>query len=103
VVHVSDFIYETIGHLKLSDDQITDQLKLPDKQRLTAFEARKITHPGKGFDVWWDLPQLTDQVKIAIKVFKHTVMVPLRPSFVDLYCSRLLLQSNVPFDVHYDK
>jgi len=32
VVHVSDFISETIGRLKLSDDQIADQLKLPDKQ-----------------------------------------------------------------------
>jgi hypothetical protein len=61
-----------IGCLKLSDDQIADQLKLPDEQCLTAFEARKITHPRKGFDVWWDFPQLTDQVKIAIKVFEHT-------------------------------
>lgn len=72
VVHVSDFISETIGRLKLSDDQIIDQLKLPDEQRLPAFEARKITHPGKGFDAWWDLPQLTDQIKIAIKVFEQT-------------------------------
>jgi hypothetical protein len=32
VVHVSDFISETISRLKLLDDQITDQLKLPDKQ-----------------------------------------------------------------------
>jgi hypothetical protein len=72
VVHVSDFISETIGRLKLSDDQIADQLKLPDKQRLTVFEARKITYPGKGHDLWWDLSQLTDQVKIAIKVFEYT-------------------------------
>ena len=71
VVHVSDFISETIGRIRLSDDQIADQLKLPDEQRLPAFEARKITYPGKGFDVWWDLPQLTDQIKIAIKVFDH--------------------------------
>jgi len=42
------------------------------EQCLATFEARKITYPGKGFDPWWDLPQLIDQVKIAIKVFKHT-------------------------------
>lgn len=72
VIHVSDFISETIGRIKLSDDQIADQLKLPDEQRLPAFEARKITYPGKGFDTWWDLPQLIDQIKIAIKVFEHT-------------------------------
>ena len=72
VVHVSDFISETIGWIKLPDDQIADQLKLPDEQCLPAFEAQKITYPGKGFDSWWDLPQLTDQVKIMIKVFNHT-------------------------------
>jgi hypothetical protein len=71
-IHVSDFISETIGRIRLSDDQISDQLKLPDKQRLPAFEARKITYPGKGFDVWWDLPQLIDQIKIMISIFDHT-------------------------------
>src|SRR6266849_2461683 len=72
VVHVSDFISETIGRLKLSDNQIADQLELPDEQRLPEFEARKITYPGKGFDAWWDLPQLINQIKITINVFKHT-------------------------------
>ena len=71
VVHVSDFISETIGRLKLSDSQIADQLKLPEEQRLPAFEARKIIYPGKGFDAWWDLSQLVDQIRIAIKVFDH--------------------------------
>jgi len=47
VVHVSDFISETIGRLKLSDSQIADQLKLPEEQRLPTFEARKIIYPGK--------------------------------------------------------
>ena len=56
VIHVSDFISETIGRVKLSDEQIVNQLKLPDEQRIPAFEARKITYPGKGFDVTgsWD-------------------------------------------------
>ena len=74
VVHVSDFISETIGQIKLSDDQIVNQLKLPDDhwQRLPAFETRKVTFPGKGFDAWWDLPQLINQIKVAIKIFEHT-------------------------------
>ena len=72
VVHVPDFILETISQIKLSDDQIVDQLKLPDEQRLLAFQARKITYPGKGFDAWWNLSQLIEQLKITIKVFDHT-------------------------------
>ena len=72
-IHVSDFISETIGRIKLSDDQITDQLNITDKQqRLPSFKARKIIYPGKGADAWWDLSQLKDQIKIAIKVFDHT-------------------------------
>ena len=72
VVHVSDFISETIGRIKLSEDQIAQQLTLPAELRLPAFEARKITYPGKGFDEWWDLNQLIDQLKHTIKVFEHT-------------------------------
>src|SRR5260221_4506545 len=49
-VHVSDFICETIGRLKLSEEQIREQLELPSELRLAAFEARKISYPGKGFD-----------------------------------------------------
>ena len=71
-IHVSDFISETIGRLKLSDDQIADQLNRPEGHHLPAFEARKVTYPGKGFDPWWDLPQLIEQVKIAIKIFDYT-------------------------------
>ena len=72
VVHVSDFISETIGRVKLSDDQIAEQLTQPAELRLPAFEARKITYPGKGFDAWWDLAQLIVQVKHTIKIFEHT-------------------------------
>jgi len=71
-IHVSDFISETIGRLKLSDNQIADQLNRPKGHCLPAFEARKVTYPGKGFDPWWDLPQLIKQVKIAIKIFDYT-------------------------------
>jgi hypothetical protein len=71
-VHVSDFICETIGRLKLSDEQIKEQLKLPEQLRLPSVEARKIIYPGKGFDAWWDLPQLLQQTKHALAVFEHT-------------------------------
>ena len=71
-VHVSDYICETIGRLKLSDEQIEEQLKLPEELRLPSFEARKIIYPGKGFDAWWDLPQLLQQLKHTLAVFKHT-------------------------------
>src|SRR6266851_2282473 len=71
-IHVSDFISETIGRLKLSDEQITEQLNRPEGHHLPAFKARKVTYPGKGYDAWWDLPQLIEQVKITIKVFEYT-------------------------------
>jgi hypothetical protein len=71
-IHVSDFISETIGRIRLSNQQIADQLQLPAENRLAAFEARKIIYPGKGFDAWWDLPQLIDQLKITIKIFDLT-------------------------------
>ena len=51
-VHVSDFICETIGWLKLSNELIKEQLKLPEELRLPWVEARKIIYPGKGFDTW---------------------------------------------------
>jgi hypothetical protein len=69
-IHVSDFISETIGRIKLSEEQIADQLKRSVEQCLPAFEAQKIIYPGKGFDAWWDLVQLIDQIKITIKVFE---------------------------------
>jgi len=71
-VHVSDFICETIGRLKLSEEQIREQLELPSELRLAAFEARKIIYPGKGFDAWWDLKQLIEQVRIAVSIFGYT-------------------------------
>ena len=38
-IHVSDFISETIGQLKLSEEQIGDQHKLLAEKRLAKFEA----------------------------------------------------------------
>src|SRR5712671_4675762 len=71
-IHVSDFISETIGRIKLTPEQISDQLQRSPKLRLAAFEARKIIYPGKGFDDWWDLKQLIEQIKITISVFEAT-------------------------------
>jgi hypothetical protein len=61
-----------IGWIKLSEEQIKDQLNLPDALRLPTFEARKITYPGKGFDSWWDLAQLIKQLKNTITIFEYT-------------------------------
>jgi hypothetical protein len=72
MVHILDFIYETIGWLKLSDELIKEQLKLPEELHLPSVEACKIIYPGKGLDIWWDLPQLLQQIKHALAVFEHT-------------------------------
>src|SRR6266851_8650182 len=71
-VHVLDFICETIGHLKLSEEQIREQAELPEQLHLPSVKACKIIYPGKGFDAWWDLPQLLQQLKSTIAVFEHT-------------------------------
>jgi hypothetical protein len=72
VVHVLDFICETIGQLKLSNKLIKEQLKLPEELHLPSVEACKIIYPGKGFNAWWDLPQLLQQIKHTLAVFEHT-------------------------------
>jgi hypothetical protein len=54
-IHISNFICETIRPIKLSEEQIKDQLSLPDTLSLPTFKAWTITYPRKGFDSWWDL------------------------------------------------
>jgi hypothetical protein len=71
-IHVSDFISETIGRLKLSEEQIGDQHKLLAEKQLARFKARAIIYPGKGFDAWWDLKQLIEQIKNTISIFELT-------------------------------
>jgi hypothetical protein len=53
-------------------EQIREQAELPEQLRLPSVKARKIIYPGKGFDAWWDLPQLLQQLKSTIAIFKHT-------------------------------
>ena len=56
-MHVSDFLTETIGRLKLSDEQkLVVGVDFP-------HDAQVIIHPGKNADGWWNLEQLIDQVR----------------------------------------
>jgi hypothetical protein len=61
-----------ISQIKLSEDQIANQLNQPAGEHLLAFKAQKIIYPGKGFDAWWDLPQLIKQLTVMIKIFELT-------------------------------
>ena len=56
-MHVSDFLTETIGRLKLSDEQ-----KLEVEENFP-HDAQVIICPGKNADGWWNLEQLIDQVR----------------------------------------
>ncbi|TFK29060.1 hypothetical protein FA15DRAFT_678128 [Coprinopsis marcescibilis] len=70
MVHVSDFIVELTGHLKLSPELIDAQKGLPPEQQVPE-HARVIIYPGKNGDAWWDAKQLIDQVKTrAIPIFE---------------------------------
>jgi len=71
-IHVSDFISKTIGRIRLTPEQISEQLLLHPNLWLASFKARKIIYPGKGFDDWWDLKQLIKQIKMTISIFEIT-------------------------------
>jgi hypothetical protein len=70
-IMISDWICETFGRLRLSEEQIADQAKLPEAQRLRVTDARRIIYPGKNHDKWWDLEQLKDQIKDAVDIFEY--------------------------------
>lgn len=55
-MHVSDFLTETIGRLKLSDEQ---KLEVGED---FPHDAQVTICPGKNADGWWNLEQLIDQV-----------------------------------------
>ena len=71
-IHVSNFICKTSGWIKLSKEQIANQLAQPAEHRLAAFKAHKTIYPRKGHDAWWDLTQLIDQIKITVQIFEIT-------------------------------
>ena len=53
---MSDFITETIGRLKLNQQQID---KFGDS---IPHEARIMINPGKNYDGWWNIDKLIEQV-----------------------------------------
>jgi hypothetical protein len=71
-VHVSDFVTELIGCLRLVDAKLAQHERLPldSPRRLPRLEARKIIYPGKNHDKWWEVNQLMDQLKVAVPIFK---------------------------------
>lgn len=70
-IHISGWICETSGHLRLSEEQIEAQKSLPKDLQLTVTESRKIIYPGKNHDAWWDLAQLMEQLEHAVEIFEH--------------------------------
>jgi hypothetical protein len=70
-IHICGWICETTGHLRLSDEQLTAQLVLPEEQCLRVTDSCKIIYPGKNHDAWWDLKQLMTQMTHAIDVFEY--------------------------------
>lgn len=72
-IHVSDFICEPIGCLRLVDAALADHEKLPDNSplRLQSTEAWKIIYPGKNHNKWWDITQLMKQLALAVQIFER--------------------------------
>jgi hypothetical protein len=52
-IHVSEFLCETLGRLKLTETAVDDDFPT---------EARVIIHPGKNHDGYWNVEQLVKQV-----------------------------------------
>ena len=69
-VHICGWISKKTGHLRLSNEQLAAEALLPEDQRLPVMDSHKIIYPGKGFDDWWDLKQLMDQMVHTINIFR---------------------------------
>ena len=61
-IHVSDFIVEQTGRLKLSEEQLHENGMLPQAEQLTCTDAREIIYPGKNHEGWWNTERLIVQV-----------------------------------------
>ena len=68
--HICGWINEKTGHLRLSNEQLAAEALLPEDQRLPVTDSHKIIYPGNGFDNWWDLKQLMDQMVHTINIFE---------------------------------
>jgi hypothetical protein len=69
LIHISDFILETTGQLKLSDEEFL-KAQQEDATKPTAADAATVIYPGSKGDSWWDMERLCDQVlHKAIPIF----------------------------------
>lgn len=71
-IHVSEFLCETVGRLRLSEEECEANDLLPDDQRLTHTEACVTIHPGENRDGWWTNKDIIQQViERAIPIFER--------------------------------
>jgi hypothetical protein len=70
LIHISNFILETTGRLKIPEDQF-QKLKNANGKNLDSDDAATIIYPGSKGDKWWDMEQLCHQVSHkAIPIFE---------------------------------
>ncbi|KAF8526566.1 hypothetical protein BU17DRAFT_62059 [Hysterangium stoloniferum] len=70
-IHVSDFIVEHTGQLRLSETQLQENAALSNYQQLQHTDAQEIIYPGKNHDGWWTNDKLVEQVKWTIPIIKR--------------------------------
>ncbi|OAV98386.1 hypothetical protein PTTG_09314 [Puccinia triticina 1-1 BBBD Race 1] len=71
LIHISDFILETTGRLKLSSKQF-EESQLDGGTKPLSADAATVIYPGSNGDPWWDMEQLCEQVsKKEIPIFEH--------------------------------
>lgn len=71
-IHISDFIAEETGRLRLSEDQLTANSALPPCERLKCVDAREIMYPGKNHEGWWNMEKLVAQVSTPESSTRYT-------------------------------
>ncbi|PLW54798.1 hypothetical protein PCANC_03715 [Puccinia coronata f. sp. avenae] len=70
LIHISNFILETTGRLKLTNDEYRQSQTQIGKQP-TSLDAAEVIYPGANGDKWWDMAQLCSQVSNkAIPIFE---------------------------------
>jgi hypothetical protein len=72
LIHISDFILETTGRLKLSHEDFEKyQRQHNGLNQPKSPNAATVIYPGKNRDNWWDMEQLCHQVQHkAIPIFE---------------------------------
>jgi len=72
-IHVSDFLCESIGRLRLSEEDCSTNDLLPDGEQLVYTDACITMYPGTNRDGWWKNEDVVKQVKErAIPIFERT-------------------------------